>query len=126
MGIPNTRPGFSIINAGTPDFKSSRLLIDAATETTYVDLDCGCTSDLILSHKISGSPGTGGYVALWQLIGTNITSVSKNLNVVTITTLTPHGLVTGESVTIEGLTPTELNGTFAVTYIDDLTFSYSI
>jgi Tfp pilus tip-associated adhesin PilY1 len=37
-----------------------------------------------------------------------------------------HGFANGDSVTISGASPTEFNGTFTITKIDDNTFSYTI
>lgn len=47
-------------------------------------------------------------------------------NVATLTTSAAHGLTTGQTVTISGLTPSALNGTFVVTVLTTTTFSYSV
>ncbi len=125
MGETFARPGFTIIQDNLPVASMAETLLDSVTASATVDLDCSVTGDLILTHKISGAV-TGGYVALWQLFEINIESVSKNLNLVTIVTITPHGFLTGETITIEGVTPASYNGDFVVTVIDDFTFTYSL
>lgn len=56
-----------------------------------------------------------------------ISSANRTANVVTVTTPTPHGLVTGDTTIIAGMTGgTNLwNGTFMVTYVDTYTFTYN-
>jgi hypothetical protein len=66
------------------------------------------------------------YVAS-TVAGVTISSITRggtgNLTA-TLTTATAHGLQSGDYVTVSGATPTEFNGTFQITYIDDTHFSY--
>lgn len=117
------RPGFTIIESTGPPVRSSEQLFTDATESASVELDCSDTLNLIVTHKMS--VGAEGYVALWQQLSSDIISLSKVLNVVTAKTRNPHGLISGESVTIEDVVPTSYNGTFTVTVVDDYTFTYS-
>ena len=44
----------------------------------------------------------------------------------TLTTAAPHGLITGNRVTITGATPTQFNGTYAITRTGASTFTYTM
>jgi hypothetical protein len=44
----------------------------------------------------------------------------------TLTTAAPHGLITGNRVTITGATPTQFNGTYAITKTGASTFTYTM
>ena len=70
---------------------------------------------------------------LGQYEGFNTTASSASLLSLSNTTLTalattdgPHGLVTGDYVTITGCTPAAYNGTFSVTVTGDTTFTYTM
>ena len=57
-----------------------------------------------------------------------VTSIVDATNTATVTTSTPHGFATGESITIAGVTTagmTGLNGTFTVTSTGLYTFTYT-
>jgi hypothetical protein len=56
---------------------------------------------------------------------TAIASWSVDTNVATIVTATAHGLVTGNSVVIAGMTETALNGTYSITRVDNTSFTIS-
>ena len=69
--------------------------------------------------------------ALLNDIGTNgypvpISSAVRASNIVTVQTLIPHGLVTGDTTLIAGVTggATSFNGRFIVTYIGSTVFTY--
>jgi hypothetical protein len=44
----------------------------------------------------------------------------------TLTTSTPHGLVTGNQIVVAGASPAEFNGTFLITRINATTFTYTM
>lgn len=54
-----------------------------------------------------------------------ISSISRTSNVTTVVTTTAHGLASGESVTIAGVTDTSFNATATVTVTDSVTFTYN-
>lgn len=56
---------------------------------------------------------------------TAIASWSVATNVATITTAADHGLVTGNSVVIAGMTETALNGTYTITRTSNTAFTFS-
>lgn len=57
-----------------------------------------------------------------------ITAATWSTGTVTVTTSTPHGIPSGDTVqgTIAGMTPTGYNGTFALTYVSANQFSYPL
>lgn len=57
---------------------------------------------------------------------TAIASWSVSSNVCTITTAAAHGLATGNSVVIAGMTHTACNGTFSITRVDNTSFTFSL
>jgi len=68
-----------------------------------------------------------GYVTLYQLLQNEITNVTKVLDTVTITTRLPHCLSAGETIAIEGVTPTSYNGSYEVVSVPtSTTFTYEI
>jgi hypothetical protein len=55
-----------------------------------------------------------------------VTSLSKVLTTATATTAGPHGLATGDYVTIAGAFPTLFNGIHQVTVLDPLTYTFQV
>jgi hypothetical protein len=75
---------------------------------------------------------TGLARALLNDIGINgypvpIASAVRATNIVTVTTQIPHGLVTGDTDTVAGVTggATSFNGRFIITYVGPTSFTYS-
>ena len=60
-----------------------------------------------------------------QTISTITRGGTGNLTA-TLTTAAPHGLITGNRVTITGATPTQFNGTYAITRTGASTFTYTM
>jgi hypothetical protein len=56
----------------------------------------------------------------------NLSTITNTLLVASATTVGPHGLVTGNYVTISGCTPAAYNGSFSVTVTGDTTFTYTM
>lgn len=54
------------------------------------------------------------------------TSLTRSGSVATCVTNTPHGLITGDTVSINGVDQIEYRGEFVVTVIDSTTFTYQI
>lgn len=55
-----------------------------------------------------------------------ITSITHVGAVATLTTASPHGLITGNQVTVAGATPTAYNGTYRITVTGTNTFTYTM
>ena len=70
--------------------------------------------------------GPGAGVGAISDVVANISAISRASNVVTVTTATPHGLLSTDQVTIAGVTDSSFNGTFPVASITDSThFTYA-
>jgi len=55
-----------------------------------------------------------------------VSTATNVLLVATITTTTPHGLATGDYVTLSGFTPSAYNGSFSITVVDSTSFTYTM
>jgi hypothetical protein len=92
-------------------------------------------------HTNMGTPGGNFLVAvngadypevfngtLWASYATvgaqTISSITRVGTLATLTTAAPHGLITGNSVTVVGTTPAGFSGTFIVTVTGASTFTY--
>lgn len=53
-----------------------------------------------------------------------ITSLTFSTTTATLTTATPHGLATGDTVMVSGASPAQYNGSFVITVLTPTTFSY--
>ena len=91
-------------------------------------------SAFVVANRTTGTRilnvGGTGNAAPSYTGGTTTTSAGTNFTrsgtLVTVTNnVTPHGHVTGNIVTIDGITPTVFQGTFAVTRITDNQFQYT-
>ena len=58
--------------------------------------------------------------------GSPISGITNVILVATLTTTTPHGLSTGQSVTVSGATPSQYNGTFTITVTSTTEFTYTM
>lgn len=56
--------------------------------------------------------------------GAAITSITRVGTLATLTTTTPHGLVTGNTIIVSGATPAQYNGTYVITVTGANTFTY--
>lgn len=56
----------------------------------------------------------------------SVTSITRSGGTATVTTPVAHNLLTGQSVIISGANETDYNGTFTVTVLTNVTFSYTI
>jgi hypothetical protein len=65
--------------------------------------------------------GPGAGVAAIADVVANISAISRTSGTVTVTTATPHGLITTDQVTIAGVTDTSFNGVFPVATLPDST-----
>lgn len=56
----------------------------------------------------------------------SVSSISRSGGTATVTTATAHGLNAGNSTTIAGANETDYNGTFVVTVVSSLVFTYTV
>lgn len=76
----------------------------------------------------AAAPADGAYKLsnVWAIESAANSGAVRAVNVVTITTKTPHGVVAGQKVTLSGITDATFNGTFAVVATPALnTFTYA-
>jgi hypothetical protein len=66
----------------------------------------------------------------WHTVRTataqTITSITASGTAATLVTASPHGLTTGDQITVTGATPDAFNGTFTVTVVDASTITYTM
>lgn len=90
------------------------------------------TGRVSMSHngvQIMVVDGTAGYIySTVAAIGTaqTISSIVDNYPSMTVTTAAPHGLVTGNLITLAGVTPTAYNGSYTVTVTGASTFTFQM
>ncbi len=68
----------------------------------------------------------GNLFHTWRVSDLSLTSIVVNANVATVTTAAPHGLVTGNAVTVSGSTTAALNGVhYYITTTGTATFTFA-
>jgi hypothetical protein len=105
---------------GVEEFRGLNTLVDKRNLPSIYAR--ACDNCAFLPGSFGVRPGTKRRYAL---TGTPITSISRTANVVSITTIQAHFYVTGQSITISGVTPSGFNGNFAITVTGSTTFTYS-
>ena len=58
--------------------------------------------------------------------GQTISTITNVTTVATLTTAANHNLITGTFVTVSGATPAAYNGTFSITVVDAVSFTYTM
>ena len=58
--------------------------------------------------------------------GQTISSITRVTTTATLTTASAHNLTTGTFVTVSGAVPVEYNGTFSITVVDAVSFTYTM
>jgi hypothetical protein len=99
-------------------------LADATTNdpASAAPVMCGATGNTSLGY--AGAPPTGQ--AGFAGNAAAISAVSGSGSLATITTVTAHGFVTGNNVTISGVLPSGYNGTYAITRLSSTQFRYTL
>lgn len=70
--------------------------------------------------------GTDGYILQLDAKPGTISSITRVSTTATLTTSAAHGLQTGMIVTVSGATPSQYNGTFAISVTGASTFTYTM
>ena len=70
--------------------------------------------------------GTAWFKVATTTTAQTISSITKSGTTATLTTSAPHGLITGNRVTISGATANDYNGTFVITKTGASTFTYTM
>jgi hypothetical protein len=94
----------------TPDFYTSGAAVATAIESAM--------------NSCAGRANT--YIVNYGLTALSVSSITRAGSTATATTATPHGYVTGQSVTIAGATQGAYNGTFVITVTSATTFTYTV
>ena len=145
-GEVETIMNYPLFNGGYKLFGAADTRIwDGSTATASIAFT-GITSSRL--QHINFSNASGNYIVACNGVdptmvydGTNwfflaTTSTAQTISTITrggtgnltatVTTAAPHGLVTGNKVTISGATPTEYNGSFVITRTGASTFTYAM
>lgn len=111
--------------------------VPESTMLTHVNINANCLATMDIDGEeelFSGTydgwvlqHGSYGYdVIKAAQIDTAPTGAVRSSNVVTITTLAPHGFEEGDEVIVEGVTPSDFDGTFTITSVpnpDEFTYA---
>ena len=129
--------------AGYRLFAAAGTKIYDAKPATAVEFFSGLSSDKLQHVNITNSAGhflvacNGVDPTLvfdgtrWFKIATTttaqtISTITRVGTLATLTTAAPHGLITGNRVTISGATSSEYNGTYVITVTGTTTFTYTM
>lgn len=98
--------------------------------TSQMQIPAGLTSersttpvDGMLRFNTTVDEYEGNVSVAGQAISTLVNTGSPATTAV-LTTTTPHGLSNGDYITVSGAIPTNYNGSYNITYIDAVSFSY--
>jgi hypothetical protein len=111
---------------GTPRSTPSETYADAVAIWTMDNwgedvLACASSDGRILYYDVTNST-----TDVLEIGKRSISTVARNANIVTLTTVAPHDFTAGRSITINGVTDTSFNGTFTiVTTPTDTTITYA-
>lgn len=146
-GSGSTIPVYTPVRLQFQDnFTNDLLYNNIFGDIYYWSFDGGFTTRAVTLKSVSGSiavptqvtytlfASSGHYVALGctayaddtiagETISTQTRGGTGNLTA-TVTTSTDHGLESGDYIIMTGATPSEFNGTYQITVIDKLTFTY--
>lgn len=98
-------------------------LLKSSNATTWTPVQ-----EADLSFRMYGAnfTSTTRTVALGQLRGAAVSSLTRSGSTATLTTSTPHSFVTGQKVVISGATQADYNGAFTVTVTGPTAFTYTV
>jgi hypothetical protein len=142
-----TTPVNSLMNystdAGYKLFAAAGTKMYETKQNPALEVFSGLTSDKFQSVNITNTAGhfliacNGSDPVMiydgtqWFYVATTTTAQTISTitfvgNVATLTTAAPHGLITGNRVTISGASPAAYNGTFVITRTGASTFTYTM
>lgn len=98
-------------------------LLKSSNATTWTPVQ-----EADLSFRMYGAnfTSTTRTIALGQLRGATVSSLTRSGSTATLTTSTPHSFVTGQKVVISGATQADYNGAFTVTVTGPTAFTYTV
>jgi hypothetical protein len=124
--ITNTGTGALVTTAADHNLYTGNIVVVTGATPSAYNGTYAITkySDTQFTYALTTNPGgnatvVGAYTVTAQTIST-LTHTGTTANVVTAS---PHGLFTGNQITVSGCTPSEYNGTFIITRLSDTQFS---
>ena len=110
----------------TWDEINNTLIVDA---TGALQVATGTTGERPATPTLGDiryNTSTGGFEGYQQVLGVSINSLTNVTTTATANTGLPHGLTTGDTITMSNCTPSDYNGVFTVTVVDTTTFEYTM
>lgn len=120
-----TPPQVLIHNGGMVDVYSRVPLTTGITQVTTDSSGKAQLGGAIYEFSRSQVPGSAVPDTVPFYITKNVTTLTSAVTTATVTTSSPHGFTTGDSITIIGATPAAYNGTFTITVTGASTFTYT-
>jgi hypothetical protein len=101
-----------IVTGATPSAYNGTFAITRQSATTF-------------TYALVTNPGGDAtVVGTYSLAVSTISSIDHSGTTANVLTATNHGLFTGNQITVTGCTPSDYNGTFIITKLSDVQFSY--
>jgi len=105
----------------------NNVTISGAAPATYnATSNITVTSATTFTYTMGGTPATNATTVGQYVVNQTTSSITRVGTLATLTSGTPHNLVTGDFVLISGATPAAFNGTFQVTSTGATTFTYNM
>ena len=125
--ITNTGTGALVTTAADHNlYTGNTVVITGAVPSAYNGTwEITRQSATTFTYALTSNPGTNATtVGTYSVAAATMTSMSHVGTLATVTTSSAHGLLTGNEITVSGCTPTEYNGTFVITRLNDTQFTY--
>jgi hypothetical protein len=125
--ITNTGTGALVTTASAHNLYTGNVVtITGATPSAYNGTwAITRQSATTFTYALTTNPGGNAtVVGTYSVAAQTITYLSHNGTQANVTTTIAHGLYTGNQITVAGSTPSEYNGTFNITVLNDTQFTY--
>jgi hypothetical protein len=125
--ITNTGTGALVTTASAHNLYTGNIITVAGATPSEYNGTYAITrqSATTFTYALTANPGGNAtVVGTYSVATATISSIGNAGTTANVLTTTNHGLFTGNQITVTGCTPSEYNGTFIVTKISDVQFSY--
>lgn len=125
--ITNTGTGALVTTASAHNLYTGNIVVVAGATPSAYNGTYAITrqSATTFTYALIANPGGNAtVVGTYSVAAVTISGLSHSGDTANATTSTSHGLLTGNQITVSGSTPSEYNGTFIITRINDTQFSY--
>ena len=125
--ITNTGTGALVTTAAAHNLYTGNIITVAGATPSAYNGTYAITrqSATTFTYALTTNPGGNAtVVGTYSLAVVTMSTISHTGTTATVTTATSHGLFTGNQITVSGCTPSDYNGTFIITRLNDTTFSY--